>query len=57
LLAKPSLGVKTADPDILYLAPIRYPYRIYYMVTAVAVVILHVRHGSRLDPVLAELGH
>jgi hypothetical protein len=41
----------------LYIAPIRYPYRIYYTVTAVAVVILHVRHSARLDPDLSELGH
>jgi hypothetical protein len=33
----------------------RYPYRIYYTVTAVAVVILHVRHSARLDPDLSEL--
>jgi plasmid stabilization system protein ParE len=56
LLTKPMLGVDTAEPDILYLAPIRYPYRIYYTVTAVDVVILHVRHSSRLDPDLSGLG-
>ena len=51
------LGVETAEPGILYLAPIRYPYRIYYTVTAVAVVILHIRHSARLDADLSELGH
>ena len=55
LLTKPMLGVETAEPGVLYLAPIRYPYRIYYTVTAVAVVILHIRHTSRLDPDLGEL--
>jgi hypothetical protein len=34
----------------------RYPYLIYYTVSAVAVVILHVRHSARLDPDLGELG-
>jgi hypothetical protein len=48
-------GVETAEPDILYLAPIRYPYRIYCTVTAAAVVILHIRHSSRLDPDLSDL--
>lgn len=57
LLTKPMLGVETAEPGILYLAPIHYPYRIYYTVTAVAVVILHIRHNARLDPDLGDLGH
>jgi plasmid stabilization system protein ParE len=57
LLKKPMLGVETAEPGILYLAPIRYPYRIYYTVTAVAVVILHIRHSARLDPDLSKLRH
>ena len=51
------LGIDTTEPGIRYLAPIRYPYRIYYTVTAVAVVILHVRHSARLDPDLGGLGH
>jgi hypothetical protein len=33
----------------------RYPYRIYYTVTAVAVVILHIRRTARLDPEAGEL--
>jgi plasmid stabilization system protein ParE len=57
LLTRPSLGVDTVEPGILYLAPIRYPYRIYYTVTATSVIILHVRHSARLDPDLGELGH
>jgi plasmid stabilization system protein ParE len=57
LLTKPMLGTETGERDILYLAPIRYPYRIYYTVTAVDVVILHVRHSARLDPDLRTLGH
>jgi plasmid stabilization system protein ParE len=55
LLKKPMLGVDTTEPGILYLAPIRYPYRIYYTVTAVAVVILHIRHSARLDPDLGDM--
>ncbi len=57
LLTKPMLGVEAPEPGILYLAPIRYPYRIYYTVTAVAVVILHIRHSARLDPDLSKLRH
>jgi plasmid stabilization system protein ParE len=57
LLTKPMLGVDTAEPGVLHLAPIRYPYRIYYTVTEVAVIILHVRHSARLDPDLTSLGH
>jgi hypothetical protein len=40
-----------------FLSLTRYPYHVYYTVTAVAVVILHIRHMSRLDPDLSELGH
>lgn len=28
------LGVETPEPGILYLAPVRYPYRIYWRFTA-----------------------
>lgn len=51
------LGRPTATPDVRILSLTRYPYRIYYSVTAVAVVILHIRHSGRLDPDLGELGH
>jgi plasmid stabilization system protein ParE len=51
------LGRRTANPDVRVLSLTRYPYRIYYTVTAVAVVILHIRHTSRLDPDLSQLGH
>jgi plasmid stabilization system protein ParE len=50
------LGRRTATPDVRVLSLTRYPYRIYYTVTAVAVVILHVRHSARLDPDLSGLG-
>jgi plasmid stabilization system protein ParE len=51
------LGRPTATPEVRLLSLTRYPYRIYYTVTAVAVVILHIRHTARLDPDLGELGH
>ncbi len=51
------LGRPTADPEIRILSLTRYPYRIYYTATAVAVVILHIRHSARLDPDLSEFGH
>jgi plasmid stabilization system protein ParE len=50
-------GRPISDSDIRILSLTRYPYRIYYTVTAVAVVILHIRHSSRLDPDLGGLGH
>src|SRR5262245_21979375 len=51
------LGRPTADADIRALSLTRYPYRVYYTVTEVAVVILHIRHSARLDPDLGKLGH
>ena len=50
------LGRRTATPEDRLLSLTHYPYRIYYAVTAVAVVILHIRHMSRLDPDPGELG-
>lgn len=50
------VGRRTANPEVRLLSLTKYPYRIYYTVTAVAVVILHIRHSSRLDPDLSELG-
>jgi plasmid stabilization system protein ParE len=51
------LGRPTANPAVRLLPLRRYPYRIYYTVTAVAVVILHIRHSARLDPDLSEIGY
>jgi plasmid stabilization system protein ParE len=51
------LGRPTSESEIRILSLTRYPYRIYYTVTAAAVVILHIRHTARLDPDLGELGH
>lgn len=52
----PLIGVTTSEPGIRILPPTRYPYRIYYTVTADAVVVLHIRHSARRDPDLGELG-
>ena len=52
----PLIGVATSEPGIRILPPTRYPYRIYYTVTDVAVVILHIRHSARHDPDLGDLG-
>jgi plasmid stabilization system protein ParE len=51
------LGRPISGSEIRILSLTRYPYHVYYTVTAVAVVILHIRHMSRLDPDLSELGH
>ncbi len=51
------LGRRTATPGVRILSLRRYPYRVYYTVTEVAVLILHIRHMARLDPDLGELGH
>jgi plasmid stabilization system protein ParE len=50
------LGRATSDPEIRILSLTRYSYRMYYTVSEIAVVILHIRHTSRLDPDLGELG-
>jgi toxin ParE1/3/4 len=52
LARHPELGLRTSSPEIRILSPTRYPYRIYYTVTADAVIILHIRHTARrnLDP-------
>ncbi|MGB9163137.1 MAG: hypothetical protein WCC41_01540 [Rhodomicrobium sp.] len=51
----PRLGIRTSEPDIRVLSPTRYLYRIYYTITADAVVILHVRHSARRDPDFSNL--
>ena len=51
----PLIGVVTSEPSIRILPPTRYPYRIYYTLTAEAVVVLHVRHSARRDPDLGDL--
>lgn len=50
------IGRSTADPEIRILSVTRYPYLVYYTVTETTVLILHIRHTSRLDPDLEELG-
>jgi toxin ParE1/3/4 len=44
---KPDLGISSDHPDVRILSPTKYPYRIYFMVTDRAVIILHVRHTAR----------
>ncbi len=50
LRANPNLGVASSDREIRILAPIRYPYRIYYTVQSNEIAILHIRHTSRQAP-------
>jgi plasmid stabilization system protein ParE len=50
LLTHPFIGVVSTNPEIRVLPPSRYPYRIYYTVQREDVVILHIRHTSRLAP-------
>lgn len=52
---KPDLGTRSSEPDIWILPPTLYPYRIYYLVTPDAVVVLHIRHTSRHLPILNDL--
>ena len=56
LVMSPIIGTATSNPKIRILPPTRYSYRIYYTVTDVAVVILHIRHSARHDPDLGDLG-
>jgi plasmid stabilization system protein ParE len=51
---RPNIGLPTDNPGVQILPPTRYPYRIYYTLTADAVVILHIRHTARREPDLAE---
>jgi plasmid stabilization system protein ParE len=46
----PQLGITSSEADIKILSPTLYPYRIYFMRTTDAVVVLHVRHTSRHLP-------
>jgi plasmid stabilization system protein ParE len=50
LRTAPMLGVATTRVDIRVLPPTRYPYRIFYTITADTVVILHIRHSARSEP-------
>ena len=50
------IGRPTADPEMRVISVRRYPYLVYYTVTATAVLVLHIRHTSRVDPDLGELG-
>jgi plasmid stabilization system protein ParE len=50
LLTNPFIGVVSTNPEIRILPPTRYPYRIYYTIQGVDVVILHVRHTARSGP-------
>lgn len=52
----PQMGTPTMMADIRILPPTKYPYRIYYTLTDDAVVILHIRHSSRIEPEARELG-
>jgi toxin ParE1/3/4 len=45
----PLIGKKTDRSGVRVVFPTKYPYRIYYLLTATEVVILHVRHSSRGD--------
>lgn len=55
LTGTPYMGRPTSNPEIRILPPTRYPYRLYYTVTADAVIVLHIRHTARRDPDTSEL--
>jgi plasmid stabilization system protein ParE len=44
------MGVATSERKIRILAPIRYPYRVYYTVQGNEVIVLHIRHTARQRP-------
>ena len=52
----PGSGIQSSDAAIRILSPAKYPYRIYFTVTATAVVVLHIRHTSRQSPAPFDLG-
>ncbi len=51
----PRPGITTSEPGVWILSPAQYPYRIYFTVTADAVIVLHVRHTSRRLPDIGSL--
>lgn len=55
LSRNPHMGKPTSNPDIRLVPPTRYPYRMYYTLTAEAVIVLHIRHSARRDPDLNDL--
>jgi plasmid stabilization system protein ParE len=55
LAGRPYAGRATSMPEIRILPSTRYQYRVYYTVTAEAVIILHIRHSARRDPVPDDL--
>lgn len=55
LAAVPRMGKPSTHPDIRILPPTRFRYRIYYTLSAEAVVILHIRHTARRPPDLGGL--
>ncbi len=46
----PGIGRPTDIEGVKLLPVVRYPYLVYYMTEPDEVVIVHVRHGSRLGP-------
>jgi toxin ParE1/3/4 len=51
LRKRPYLGPPSINnPDIRILAPIHYPYRVYYTVQGQEIDILHIRHTARQSP-------
>jgi plasmid stabilization system protein ParE len=55
LAASPNMGTQTSNPKVRILPPTRYPYRVYYTITAEAVIVLHIRHTARRDPDRGDL--
>ena len=51
----PQIGRATDIEGVKLLPVIRYPYLVYYTLEAGKVVIVHVRHGARADPVAGEI--
>jgi len=51
----PDIGRPTNEKGISMLPVVRYPYRIYHMISADTVTILHIRHTSRDVPHKGEV--
>jgi plasmid stabilization system protein ParE len=51
LLRQPLIGIAGQHSDVRILPPTRYPYRIYYTIQDDEIVILHIRHTARQEPV------
>lgn len=55
LLDHPHIAQRTSRPGVFRSTVPRYGYKLFFMIEDGALVLLHIRHGARDEPNLAEL--